>query len=535
LPLRYDNNNIGFLIEDKLKTIYITNLLNSMVDNGILVPLFLTDPNFINNLNVFIRKNPINSNIKNLLILDIHLKDYLKFINNEQITDIQNTQIDTINSIIKSDNLNDSGFVRFVFDMRSGICLCGVIDIYINKYTFIRKLNNLSFTIMNNKISNLTRYVQLDNIKTPRSQYKYMSNPNIGVLDVETFVNNQGLSQVYSLGYSTLQDKGTVTTFYLTDYSSSLNSNFFIITCINSLLISKYNNYYFYIHNMGKFDIVYIYKTLEDYNLQLNKKHYLLNTNYKDNKMLRLVIKLKLKNNKYIKITLVDSYNILDKSLDTLTKDFKVKYLKGQFPFKFVNENNLTYIGETPSFNYYNKINLSDYSKIYSSHHWSLKEETLKYLKSDVLGLLEVLEKFKSYLYIEHNLELTEGLTISRLALNKYLNNYMNEFKLPLINKFNIYNFIYFGYYGGRTEVFKPYGKKLYYYDVNSLYPYAALNNMAGIKAYYLKSLTSEGLNLDNLFGVFKAKVISNNNNLGLLPVKTKLGLIFPKGEYEGI
>lgn len=59
---------------------------------------------------------------------------------------------------------------------------------------------------------------------------------------------------------------------------------------------------------------------------------------------------------------------------------------------------------------------------------------------------------------------------------------------------------------------------------------------MPGIAVSYIKSLTDEGLDITNLFGMFKAKVKTNNNSyLGLLPVKSKLGLIFPNGEFEGI
>jgi len=38
-------------------------------------------------------------------------------------------------------------------------------------------------------------------------------------------------------------------------------------------------------------------------------------------------------------------------------------------------------------------------------------------------------------------------------------------------------------YYGGRNEVFTPLlkNKKAYYYDVNSLYPYAMLKPMSGL------------------------------------------------------
>lgn len=40
------------------------------------------------------------------------------------------------------------------------------------------------------------------------------------------------------------------------------------------------------------------------------------------------------------------------------------------------------------------------------------------------------------------------------------------------------------GYYGAITEVYKPYGEKLYYYDVNSLYPYVALQDLPGTQCH---------------------------------------------------
>lgn len=38
--------------------------------------------------------------------------------------------------------------------------------------------------------------------------------------------------------------------------------------------------------------------------------------------------------------------------------------------------------------------------------------------------------------------------------------------------------FIRYGYYVGATDYYKKYGENLYYYDVNSLYPYAMLKDM---------------------------------------------------------
>ena len=57
---------------------------------------------------------------------------------------------------------------------------------------------------------------------------------------------------------------------------------------------------------MGRFDMVFIYKALEDFNLKSKTEYYKLSTIYKDGKMLRLVIKRKIRDS-YIKITFLDS------------------------------------------------------------------------------------------------------------------------------------------------------------------------------------------------------------------------------------
>jgi hypothetical protein len=54
-----------------------------------------------------------------------------------------------------------------------------------------------------------------------------MSNPNFGVLDIETFDDIEG-SKVYALGYTTLLEKSQLKTFYLTDNFTSLDSNLLI-------------------------------------------------------------------------------------------------------------------------------------------------------------------------------------------------------------------------------------------------------------------------------------------------------------------
>jgi len=87
------------------------------------------------------------------------------------------------------------------------------------------------------------------------------------------------------------------------------------------------------------------------------------------------------------------------------------------------------------------------------------------------------------------------------------------------------------GYFGGVTEVYKPYGKNLYYYDVNSLYPFSSINYIPGKVCMYVEDFTSKGLTLDKLFGFFYCEIETNNGYIGLLPVRGNDGVSMPLGK----
>lgn len=164
-----------------------------------------------------------------------------------------------------------------------------------------------------------------------------------------------------------------------------------------------------------------------------------------------------------------------------------------------------------------------------------MRSECLTYLNKDVKTLYEVMSEFSRLIYIHFNAQTTEALTITRLALNIFKNKYYKNVNIPSINKVYLFNFIKEGYYGGNTEVYIPYGKDLMYLDINSLYPYAALNPMPGLNCEYLESLEEQGLDLEKLFGFFQAKVKTNDLYIGLLPIHKNNQLISPNGKFEGI
>lgn len=113
--------------------------------------------------------------------------------------------------------------------------------------------------------------------------------------------------------------------------------------------------------------------------------------------------------------------------------------------------------------------------------------------------------------------------------MSKYYKN-----NIPSITKKSVYKDIKLAYFGGITEVYKPHGFDLYYYDVKSLYPYVGLNPMPGLEYSKVEFYKNKSLS-DEMFGFFNCKIIAPNNlYLGLLPVRNKSGIYFPTGEWSG-
>jgi len=575
LPLTLDDSEFGSLLQDYIKTEYLNNLIIKLNNNNILISKdSKKETDILDSFKKLIQKEEdFSKNIKFILNkdnIDVLLKDEkLQIAFLKEVIDSNQFKVFLSKNrkyIIISFYNKKFEYIRIVFQIKTGKLIFSSKDILNNENLnilrkdknmhFLRKIGNISVCLnKDNDIELFIKNIDLQPIKynehkkyivenfkkTKDSKPILIRNHKFGVFDIETFndISSDGLtySRVYALGFCPYNEEPSM--YYLTDYfdTSPESSNKLVLKCIDEMLKLELNQFTFYVHNFGKFDAIFIYKILLEFNLTAETENqYKLIPLYRDNKMIRLQI-IKNVNNKNIKINFVDSLNILNNSLDKLCKDYGVSTTKGIFPYSFVNKNNLNYIGPKPNISYYNnKFNSELHiESIVNVPKWSLRIESLKYLERDLLSLLEILEKVQKILWEDHNIELTEGLTISSLAKTKFMKYYLKDSKIPLINTNNLFQFVYSSYYGGITEVYKPHGKNLIYIDVNSLYPFAALNDMPSLICKWLESYNSEGLDLDKLFGVFYAKVITNDGYLGLLPVRTKSGLIFPNGKFDGI
>lgn len=420
-----------------------------------------------------------------------------------------------------------------VYNMHGFKILNNVIDEKLSNDSFIRQIANSKFFFEKGIVKKKILPVKLPILKSKPSKYKGMANTNIGSFDIETYKDYDGKSKVYALGFTTL-DKlkdNIVKIFYLG--IDAFTPKELIIKCIDDMLSSKNRDHIYYTHNLGGFDIVFLLHALRTVNSEKGFNYYILETKLRDSKVLKSVVRVKTSSG-YSKITFIDSYNLLTDNLDNLSKSFGSKVTKGILPYTFIRADTLNYVGNTPAIEHYklkNKIiSLSCYKELYKKD-WCLKTETIKYLKRDLLSLLEIMDHFNRYMFIEYNLQITECLTISRLALNIFFKRYLGQNLLPVIKNVSVFSFIKLANYGGVVEVYRPYGVNLFYYDVNSLYPFASKNPMPGHICEYIES--NEPLELSELFGFYFCKIKTQDNYLGLLPVH-KNGLIMPNGTWFG-
>jgi hypothetical protein len=136
-------------------------------------------------------------------------------------------------------------------------------------------------------------------------------------------------------------------------------------------------------------------------------------------------------------------------------------------------------------------------------------------------------------------IDFTKYPTLPSLAFAIYRSNFMSKNTIPKILGSHHY-ILKKAYYGGITEAYKPYGRSIKSYDVNSLYP-SVMHDCempVGIPTYFLGDISY--IHKKNIpFGFFRVKVKAPLDiKCPPLPLKFKTRegkrTIFPVGEWEG-
>lgn len=172
---------------------------------------------------------------------------------------------------------------------------------------------------------------------------------------------------------------------------------------------------------------------------------------------------------KQVKLSFNDSSALLGFGLKSLTKSFKVEHEKQEFDF--------------------------------DKWDGKITPKLLSYLKDDCRGLYEVIERYRNWNLVKRA---GHASTMASQALKIY-RSFMTKEIYPLSKSAD--DFTRKAYFGGRTEIFKPYfdgeGKeKLKNFDVNSLYPYTMLKN-----SYPIASSHFTNKYVDNKLGIYHVEV----------------------------
>lgn len=305
----------------------------------------------------------------------------------------------------------------------------------------------------------------------------------IGTLDFETFpimenspLGPKGIHKIYAAGFAwnkkpnnddNLSDKEYID-FYGLD-SAKMFMDFLYTNRKN------FNRYTIYWHNGGKFDCQLL---LREYLLKNDSKWFIPFTNHKERfsiiysngRFMNVIIKAAGSGET---INFKDSFCLKPSSLSEFGKGFGVpkEYQKGDLEHSK-----------------YNELTFNDNK---------MKDECLKYLKCDAMGLLIAVENMNHKFYFDPKIgiNITECVSAASAAIKTWKNNFYHPIKgleqkygtcfgndrYPFVFKLHREDdeFVRNSYYGGRTESFfigQIPEKKFYMYDVCSEYPTVGKN-----------------------------------------------------------
>jgi DNA polymerase elongation subunit (family B) len=281
-------------------------------------------------------------------------------------------------------------------------------------------------------------------------------------MDIETFIKD-GIHIPYAISW---YDGEKVFSYYLSDFTSYENM---LKKALNDLMVKKYDNYRIYIHNLANFDAIFLLKILAKIAICKpiihNDRIISIQLNYGDHVI-------------YFR----DSLQILIGSLAKLGKSFKVETVKSIFPYLFVNENNLDYIGNIPEINFFDDVSNSEYLEYcnnYKNKLWNMKDETIKYCNIDCISLYQIISKFNELIFNLFKINLHKYPTLTSLSFAIFRAHFMKEETIPQLSG-QIAKDIRMSYTGGACDMYIPKAEKdttIYAYDVNSLYPSVMRNN----------------------------------------------------------
>lgn len=338
----------------------------------------------------------------------------------------------------------------------------------------------------------------------PLKHHKFMlgSEAPFGTMDVETMlINNIQIPVAISAVHHDIRkifliDKELLK-IDLDKAVDELWSNYFEFV----LKFRSSDGYTVFVHNLGDFDGLFLHKALTRYADPDRVKSLIDHSN-------TFII------NSYVSesgesVVWKDSYRIFPISLDELCNVFKVSGKISKYNQEF---NNIDKIFS----NYWNIKNFKDYAL------------------QDSRSLYNALRKAQNEYFDKYQVDITSIFSTSSLSLKIFRANFLNEDITILTGKED--EFVRRGYLGGATDYYKAYARHVFYYDVNSLYPYAMKMILPNKPIRRYNDMSD--IKLENFFGFTLAEIhCPNSVPIPLLPYKDPETnrTIHPRGTWQGV
>ena len=154
----------------------------------------------------------------------------------------------------------------------------------------------------------------------------------------------------------------------------------------------------------------------------------------------------------YYKWTFLDSCRLFPMSLNQFCEMFNVKGKTSEYNPKW---NDITFMKDCEALN-----------------------ELFAYSKQDSISLLEAVLNARSLYNEKYGVDNSKVVSLPSLSLLIFRTKFLEK-PIQILNK-SIDNIVRPTYYGGSTDVYIKHAKHVKYYDVNSLYPTALLQDMPG-------------------------------------------------------
>lgn len=335
------------------------------------------------------------------------------------------------------------------------------------------------------------------------------------VSDLETLLDEKNYHKPYAAGLlmvypgKDIKDM-QIETYFSEDYSilypmefekRSEKVLFYLVLRISALVKKHKSLKTIYFHNFSRFDGILLLK-----HIACKHQKYKLKPLMRNNRLYELAVY----SGKKMLFRFRDSYNLLPSSLSELAKSLCPDLgTKGSIPYDKVTPESLV----------------------------SMRPILEDYMKQDIYLLGGVMKKAQDIYWNLYKVDIESKITLSSLALSIFRMRYYDASCFPIhIPSRNEDNFIRHAYYGGHTDVYMPKGEDLYYYDVNSLYPFVMKEYPmpGGVPVWYGNL---EDRDLDGMLGFIEAYVVCPKTiKKPFLPYRDKEGtLFFPTGEFVGV